>query len=122
MRTRASVPRLLPTAKGAVCCQAGPSTADPEVSGPLLFQIQTGKGEYGPFCGKTLPHRIETKSNTVTITFVTDESGDHTGWKIHYTSTGKQWVSHSVRKLGTSAKEMHRMGPFPARPRKGNQV
>nr|XP_031539520.1 mannan-binding lectin serine protease 2 isoform X3 [Vicugna pacos] len=53
------------------------------------LKIQTDKEEYGPFCGKTLPRRIETKSNTVTITFVTDQSGDHTGWKIHYTSTAQ---------------------------------
>ncbi|MEJ1272438.1 mannan-binding lectin serine peptidase 2 [Cricetulus griseus] len=69
-----------------------------KVSGPLqqvlglqsLFvQIQTDKGKYGPFCGKTLPHRIETNSNSVTITFATDESGSHTGWKIRYTSTAQ---------------------------------
>ncbi|GAB5574543.1 mannan-binding lectin serine protease 2 isoform X2 [Prionailurus iriomotensis] len=53
------------------------------------LKIQTDKEEYGPFCGTTLPSRIETKSNAVTITFVTDQSGDHTGWKIHYTSTGQ---------------------------------
>ncbi|KAL4666683.1 hypothetical protein H8959_005372 [Pygathrix nigripes] len=53
------------------------------------LKIQTDSEEHGPFCGKTLPRRIETKSNTVTITFVTDESGDHTGWKIHYTSTAQ---------------------------------
>ncbi|XP_012518017.1 PREDICTED: mannan-binding lectin serine protease 2 isoform X2 [Propithecus coquereli] len=62
----------------------------PEAQCPYdSLKIQTDKGEYGPFCGKTLPRRIETKSNTVTITFVTDESGDHTGWKIHYTSTAR---------------------------------
>ncbi|XP_046939050.1 mannan-binding lectin serine protease 2 [Lynx rufus] len=53
------------------------------------LKIQTDKEEYGPFCGTTLPSRIETKSNAVTITFVTDQSGDHTGWKIHYTSTAR---------------------------------
>ncbi|XP_004863646.2 mannan-binding lectin serine protease 2 [Heterocephalus glaber] len=53
------------------------------------LQIHTGKGKYGPLCGETSPHRIETKSNTVTITFVTDDSGDHTGWKMHYTSTAQ---------------------------------
>uniref|UniRef100_A0A8C7AK49 Complement C1s subcomponent n=1 Tax=Neovison vison TaxID=452646 RepID=A0A8C7AK49_NEOVI len=53
------------------------------------LKIQTDKEEYGPFCGTTLPPRIETKSNAVTIIFVTDESGDHTGWKIYYTSTAQ---------------------------------
>uniref|UniRef100_A0A8C6RI58 MBL associated serine protease 2 n=1 Tax=Nannospalax galili TaxID=1026970 RepID=A0A8C6RI58_NANGA len=62
----------------------------PEVQCPYdSLKIQTDKGEYGPFCGKTLPHRIETESNNVTITFVTDESGDHTGWKMRYTSTAQ---------------------------------
>ncbi|XP_033288818.2 mannan-binding lectin serine protease 2 isoform X6 [Orcinus orca] len=61
----------------------------PETQCPYdSLKIQTDKEEYGPFCGKTLPRRIETKSNTVTITFATDESGDHTVWKIHYNSTG----------------------------------
>ncbi|XP_066231152.1 mannan-binding lectin serine protease 2 isoform X2 [Saccopteryx leptura] len=53
------------------------------------LQIQTDKKEYGPFCGKTLPSRIETKSNSVTMTFMTDQSGDHTGWKVNYTSTAQ---------------------------------
>ncbi|XP_077929922.1 mannan-binding lectin serine protease 2 isoform X1 [Halichoerus grypus] len=54
-----------------------------------ILKIQTDKEEYGPFCGTTLPPRIETKSNAMTITFVTDQSGDHTGWKIRYTSTAQ---------------------------------
>ncbi|XP_058160406.1 mannan-binding lectin serine protease 2 isoform X2 [Dasypus novemcinctus] len=53
------------------------------------LKIHTAQEEYGPFCGRTLPGRIETKSNTATVTFVTDESGDHTGWKIRYTSTAQ---------------------------------
>ncbi|XP_055471227.1 mannan-binding lectin serine protease 2 isoform X1 [Psammomys obesus] len=62
----------------------------PEAQCPYdSLKIQTDKGEYGPFCGKTLPRRIETHSNSVTITFATDESGDHTGWKIRYRSTAQ---------------------------------
>uniref|UniRef100_A0A8C3W449 Complement C1s subcomponent n=1 Tax=Catagonus wagneri TaxID=51154 RepID=A0A8C3W449_9CETA len=53
------------------------------------LRIQTGQEEYGPFCGKTLPPRIETKSNAVTVTFVTDQSGEHTGWRIRYTGTAQ---------------------------------
>uniref|UniRef100_A0A452RJW8 CUB domain-containing protein n=1 Tax=Ursus americanus TaxID=9643 RepID=A0A452RJW8_URSAM len=64
------------------------------------LKIQTDKEEYGPFCGTTLPPRIETKSNAVTITFVTDHSGDHTGWKIHYTTTGEgKWALDPSRRL-----------------------
>lgn len=33
----------------------------------------------------------------MTITFTTDESGNHTGWKIHYTSTGEQMALHPGR-------------------------
>ncbi|XP_006885962.1 PREDICTED: mannan-binding lectin serine protease 2 [Elephantulus edwardii] len=62
----------------------------PETQCPYdSLKIQTDKEEYGPFCGTTLPPRIEIKSNNVTITFVTDQSGDHTGWKIRYTSTAQ---------------------------------
>nr|KAF6379299.1 mannan binding lectin serine peptidase 2 [Myotis myotis] len=64
--------------------------AHPETQCPYdSLKIQTDKKEFGPFCGKTLPSRIETKSNAVTMTFVTDQSGDHTGWKVHYTSTAQ---------------------------------
>ncbi|KAK1340509.1 hypothetical protein QTO34_019079 [Cnephaeus nilssonii] len=62
----------------------------PETQCPYdSLKIQTDKKEFGPFCGKTLPSRIDTKSNSVTVTFVTDQSGDHTGWKVHYTSTAQ---------------------------------
>uniref|UniRef100_A0A8C4WC87 MBL associated serine protease 2 n=1 Tax=Gopherus evgoodei TaxID=1825980 RepID=A0A8C4WC87_9SAUR len=49
--------------------------------------IKTPKKEYGPFCGQNVPPKIETGSNIVDITFTTDISGDHTGWKISYTTT-----------------------------------
>ncbi|CAK6440589.1 unnamed protein product [Pipistrellus nathusii] len=62
--------------------------AHPEAQCPYdSLKVQTDQQEFGPFCGKTLPSRIETKSNSVTLTFVTDQSGEHTGWKVHYTST-----------------------------------
>ncbi|XP_029802348.1 mannan-binding lectin serine protease 2 isoform X2 [Suricata suricatta] len=62
----------------------------PETQCPYdTLKIRTDKDEYGPLCGTTLPRRIETKSNAVTVTFVTDRSGGHTGWKIHYTSTAR---------------------------------
>ncbi|XP_006016220.1 mannan-binding lectin serine protease 2 isoform X1 [Alligator sinensis] len=51
------------------------------------LKIKTPKKQYGPFCGQTLPPKIETGSNAVDITFTTDISGDHTGWKIKYTTT-----------------------------------
>ncbi|XP_042551663.1 mannan-binding lectin serine protease 2 [Dipodomys spectabilis] len=62
----------------------------PEAQCPYDFlKIHTGRREHGPFCGTTPPRRIETQSNTATITFVTDDSGDHTGWRIRYTSTAQ---------------------------------
>ncbi|XP_040851778.1 mannan-binding lectin serine protease 2-like, partial [Ochotona curzoniae] len=65
--------------------------AHPETQCPYdSLQIQTDHGEaFGPFCGNTLPHQIVTNSSAVTVTFVTDESGDHTGWKIRYSSTAQ---------------------------------
>ncbi|XP_053256908.1 mannan-binding lectin serine protease 2 [Podarcis raffonei] len=60
----------------------------PEVECPYdILKIKTPKQEFGPFCGDTLPMKIETRSNTVNIQFTTDLSGDHTGWKIRYTTT-----------------------------------
>ncbi|KAM4030718.1 complement C1r subcomponent-like [Anomaloglossus baeobatrachus] len=37
-------------------------------------------------CGRRTPEIIKTESNEVDIVFQTDESGDHRGWKIFYTS------------------------------------
>ncbi|XP_078463943.1 mannan-binding lectin serine protease 1-like [Lampetra planeri] len=50
--------------------------------------IRSGGQQWGPFCGKTLPDPIETKSPVAEIVFTSDKSGDNTGWKIHYTSKG----------------------------------
>lgn len=52
--------------------------------------METPKKQFGPFCGKTLPAKIETQTNVVNITFITDVSGAHTGWKVKYTAVGGQ--------------------------------
>nr|XP_025867649.1 mannan-binding lectin serine protease 2 [Vulpes vulpes] len=51
------------------------------------LKVRTDKEEYGPFCGTTLPQRIETQSSAVAISFVTDQSGEHAGWRIRYSSS-----------------------------------
>ncbi|XP_041621202.1 mannan-binding lectin serine protease 2 isoform X2 [Vulpes lagopus] len=51
------------------------------------LKVRTDKEEYGPFCGTTLPQRIETQSSAVAISFVTDHSGEHAGWRIRYSSS-----------------------------------
>ncbi|XP_072684516.1 mannan-binding lectin serine protease 2 isoform X1 [Canis lupus baileyi] len=53
------------------------------------LQVRTDKEEYGPFCGTTLPRRIETQSSAVAISFVTDQSGEHAGWRIRYSSSAR---------------------------------
>ncbi|XP_043848879.1 mannan-binding lectin serine protease 2 isoform X1 [Dromiciops gliroides] len=64
--------------------------AHPETPCPYdVLKIKTDKEEYGPFCGQTSPPKINTRSHTVNITFITDDSGDHTGWKIRYLTTAQ---------------------------------
>ncbi|XP_051697909.2 mannan-binding lectin serine protease 2 isoform X3 [Oryctolagus cuniculus] len=70
---------------GSFDVEAHPDTQCPYDS----LQIRTDREEYGRFCGDTKPHRIQTNSSTVTVTFTTDESGEHTGWKIRYSSTAQ---------------------------------
>ncbi|XP_047923694.1 mannan-binding lectin serine protease 2 isoform X2 [Anser cygnoides] len=61
----------------------------PEVLCPYdVLKIKTPKKQFGPFCGKTLPAKIETQTSAVNITFITDVSGAHTGWKMKYMAAG----------------------------------
>ncbi|XP_066493969.1 mannan-binding lectin serine protease 2 isoform X1 [Tiliqua scincoides] len=62
--------------------------AHPDVLCPYdILKVKTPKKEFGPFCGKTIPPKIETRSHTVEIQFTTDLTGIHTGWKIKYNTT-----------------------------------
>uniref|UniRef100_A0A8C2U0Q2 MBL associated serine protease 2 n=1 Tax=Coturnix japonica TaxID=93934 RepID=A0A8C2U0Q2_COTJA len=61
----------------------------PEVLCPYdVLRLETPRKQFDPFCGKTLPAKIETQTNVVNITFITDMSGAHTGWKVKYTAVG----------------------------------
>ncbi|XP_053137205.1 mannan-binding lectin serine protease 2 isoform X3 [Hemicordylus capensis] len=60
----------------------------PEVLCPYdILKVNTPKQGFGPFCGNTLPPRVDTHSHNVEIQFTTDLSGVHTGWKIRYNTT-----------------------------------
>ncbi|XP_039223810.1 mannan-binding lectin serine protease 2 isoform X1 [Crotalus tigris] len=62
--------------------------AHPDVLCPYdILKIKTPKKEFGPFCDNSLPSKIETRTNTVDITFITDISGVHAGWKLRYHTT-----------------------------------
>ncbi|KAM9217782.1 LOW QUALITY PROTEIN: mannan-binding lectin serine protease 2 [Leptosomus discolor] len=51
-------------------------------------EVETPKKQFGPFCGKTLPAKMETQAGVVNVTCITDVSGAHTGWKIKCTAAG----------------------------------
>ncbi|KAM7083952.1 LOW QUALITY PROTEIN: mannan-binding lectin serine protease 2 [Ciconia maguari] len=53
-----------------------------------VLKVKTPKKQFGPFCGKTLPAKIEAQASVVNITFITDISSAHTGWKMKYMATG----------------------------------
>ncbi|XP_042312562.1 LOW QUALITY PROTEIN: mannan-binding lectin serine protease 1 [Sceloporus undulatus] len=61
----------------------------PEVTCPYDYiKIKAGLNEYGPFCGERSPGRIETRSNSIQISFHSDNSGENGGWKLSYTAIG----------------------------------
>ncbi|KAM6892529.1 mannan-binding lectin serine protease 1, partial [Xenentodon cancila] len=63
----------------------------PDVSCPYDYvKIETGSGNFGPFCGIQSPGVIETNSNIVIIHFHSDSSGENLGWRLIYTATGTQ--------------------------------
>uniref|UniRef100_A0A8C2WRH5 MBL associated serine protease 1 n=1 Tax=Cyclopterus lumpus TaxID=8103 RepID=A0A8C2WRH5_CYCLU len=70
----------------------------PDVSCPYdHVKITAGSSEFGPFCGDRPPGDLQTDSNNVTISFHSDNSGEHLGWRITYTSTGRYTPSTTHR-------------------------
>uniref|UniRef100_A0A3Q3KGN1 Mannan-binding lectin serine peptidase 1 n=1 Tax=Monopterus albus TaxID=43700 RepID=A0A3Q3KGN1_MONAL len=63
----------------------------PDVSCPYDYvKITAGSRELGPFCGDRSPGVIDTSSNTVTVFFHSDNSGENLGWRLTYTAIGSQ--------------------------------
>uniref|UniRef100_A0A4W4G4Z5 Mannan-binding lectin serine peptidase 1 n=1 Tax=Electrophorus electricus TaxID=8005 RepID=A0A4W4G4Z5_ELEEL len=61
----------------------------PEVPCPYDYiKIEAGARVFGPFCGDRPPDRIQTLSNSVSIRFHSDNSGENLGWKLTYASAG----------------------------------
>uniref|UniRef100_A0A8C2WUP2 MBL associated serine protease 1 n=1 Tax=Cyclopterus lumpus TaxID=8103 RepID=A0A8C2WUP2_CYCLU len=76
----------------------------PDVSCPYdHVKITAGSSEFGPFCGDRPPGDLQTDSNNVTISFHSDNSGEHLGWRITYTSTGRYTPSTTHRILVPSS-------------------
>ncbi|XP_038549482.1 mannan-binding lectin serine protease 1 isoform X2 [Micropterus salmoides] len=63
----------------------------PDVSCPYDYiKITAGSSEFGPFCGDRAPGEIQTDSNTATVSFHSDNSGENLGWRLTYTATGSR--------------------------------
>uniref|UniRef100_A0A8C2WRL2 MBL associated serine protease 1 n=1 Tax=Cyclopterus lumpus TaxID=8103 RepID=A0A8C2WRL2_CYCLU len=95
----------------------------PDVSCPYdHVKITAGSSEFGPFCGDRPPGDLQTDSNNVTISFHSDNSGEHLGWRITYTSTGRYTPSTTHRYTPTgryTPSTTHRYTPtalFPLTP------
>ncbi|XP_068111328.1 complement C1s subcomponent [Hyperolius riggenbachi] len=58
--------------------------------------VKTKDKQFGPYCGKKPPSRIETGSNEVDIEFETDSSGNNKGWKIRYLEAAKSCPTNVV--------------------------
>ncbi|KAM8927598.1 mannan-binding lectin serine protease 2 [Pelodytes ibericus] len=50
------------------------------------LQVTAGSREIAVLCGDIVPKEINTRSNKVEIAFTSDSTGDHTGWKILYST------------------------------------
>uniref|UniRef100_A0A3Q2ZR90 MBL associated serine protease 1 n=1 Tax=Kryptolebias marmoratus TaxID=37003 RepID=A0A3Q2ZR90_KRYMA len=63
----------------------------PEAMCPYDYvKIAAGSRDFGPFCGDRSPGVVQTDSNIVTVRFHSDNSGEHFGWRLTYTSEGSQ--------------------------------
>lgn len=67
-----------------------------------MCQIKAGSSEFGPFCGDKPPGDIQTDSNTVTVSFHSDNSGENLGWRMTYSSTGIHTHTHTHNILETN--------------------
>ncbi|XP_034021443.1 mannan-binding lectin serine protease 1, partial [Thalassophryne amazonica] len=54
------------------------------------LKISAANTDWGPFCGCQPPDLIQIESNTATIHFHSDNSGENRGWRLTYTATGSR--------------------------------